>query len=145
MATLARREGSSPLAELFDWLEEGFPSMSALRAGTSRMRIEDYEEDGRYIVRAEMPDIDPEKDVEITVKDGVLTVKAERREEKKDKQRSEFHYGSFERRMTLPLGATEEDVHATYENGILTVSVPLKAPEPEKETRHVPVMRKTGG
>jgi len=141
MATLARRESTSPLAEMLDWLEEGFPMM-AWRPGATRMRVEDYEEGSRYVVRAELPGIDPDKDVEITVSDGVLTIKAERHEEHKERNRSEFHYGSLERRMSLPTGATEEDVEATYENGILTVSVPVTKPEPGTGGRRVPVTRK---
>ena len=141
--TPARRESTSPWAEMLDWFEEGFPMM-AWRPGATRMRVEDFEEEGRYVVRAELPGIDPDEDVEITVSGGVLHIKAERREEKKDKHRSEFHYGSFERRMTLPTGATEEDVEATYDNGILTVSVAVTEPEPEKGPRRVPVMRKSG-
>jgi HSP20 family molecular chaperone IbpA len=77
-------------------------------------------------LRAELPGIDPEKDVEITVDDGVLTVKAERREEKKEGGRSEFRYGSFARSVTLPAGADEENVAASYRDGILEVRTPIK-------------------
>lgn len=141
MATVARRETPSSLAELFGWLEEGIPGISAWRAGAMRMRVEDFEEHGRYVVRAELPGIDPEKDVEVTVEKGVLSIRAERRDERKEKQRTEFHYGSFERRMTLPPTAREEGVEATYENGILTVMVPVQPAVPAKPARRIPVMR----
>ena len=78
------------------------------------------------MVRSELPGIDPEKDVEITVDDGVLTVKAERREEKKEGGRSEFRYGSFTRSITLPTGADEDNVAASYRDGILEVRTPIK-------------------
>jgi HSP20 family protein len=140
---LARRERSSALADLIDRLERGFPSRAGWRAGIARMRLEDFEEGGRYVVRAEMPGIDPERDVDITLTEGMLTIRAERREERREKQRSEFHYGSFVRRVSLPRGATEQDVEATYANGILTVSVPLPREE-ERGPRRVPVMRRSG-
>jgi HSP20 family protein len=47
------------------------------------VRVEDYVSEGQCVVRAELPGIDPENDIKITVDDGVLTVKAERREEKR--------------------------------------------------------------
>jgi HSP20 family molecular chaperone IbpA len=115
-------------AELMDWLEGEFPALPIMRpfTGGQLMRVEDYVSEGQYVVRAELPGIDPEKDVEITVEDGVLTVKAERREEKKESGRSEFRYGSFTRSVTLPTGADEENVAASYRDGILEVRTPIK-------------------
>ena len=103
------------------------------------LRIEDRLEDDRYLVRAEMPGIDPDKDVEITVSDGVLTIAAERREEVSEKGRSEFHYGSFVRRVSLPVGAVEDKLAARYQDGILEVSVPIEAAQAEPRT--IPVAR----
>jgi HSP20 family molecular chaperone IbpA len=116
------------LAELFG----GFPSMAGLRPvfDTRVMRLEDEMKDGRYIVRAEMPGIDPAKDVDITVRDGQLTIKAERSEKKDFDGRSEFSYGSFARTVSLPAGADEDDIKATYDQGILTVSVAISEPKP---------------
>src|SRR5215207_5260897 len=102
------------LAELFDWLEGPF-------TGGQMMRVEDYVEEGQYVLRAELPGLDPDKDVDITVENGVLTVKAERREEKKEAHRSEFRYGAFRRSVSLPPGVDESNVKATYANGILEV------------------------
>ena len=61
------------------------------------MRLEDEMEDGRYVARAEIPGIDPGKDVDITVRDGRPTIKAERTENEEGKGRSEFRYVSFVR------------------------------------------------
>ncbi|MDV7195457.1 Hsp20/alpha crystallin family protein [Mycolicibacterium fortuitum] len=91
------------------------------------MRLEDEMEDGRYVARAEIPGIDPGKDVDITVRDGRPTIKAERTENEEAKGRSEFRYGSFVRSVMLPAGANEEDIKATYDKGILTVSVAVPA------------------
>ena len=101
---------------------------------TQPMRLEDEIEDGHYVVRAEIPGIDPAKDVDITVRDGRMTIKAERTEKKQAKGRSEFRYGSFVRSVTLPTGANEDDIKATYDKGILTVSVavPEQAAPAEK-------------
>jgi HSP20 family molecular chaperone IbpA len=116
------------LSELFG----GFPSLAGLRPvfDTNVMRLEDEMKDGRYVVRAEMPGIDPAKDVEITVRDGQLTIKAERSEKKEFNGRSEFSYGSFTRTVSLPAGADEDNILATYDKGILTVSVAVSEAKP---------------
>ena len=105
----------------------GFPSWSGLRPliATHLIRLEDELADGHYLLRAELPGIDPAKDVDVTLRDGKLTIKAERSEKKETKGRSEFSYGSFTRSVTLPAGANEEAIKATYDKGILTVDVAL--------------------
>jgi len=116
---------SRPLrSPLSDWFP-GFPSWSTLPAvfGGQPIRLEDEMKDGRYEIRAELPGIDPGKDVDITARDGVLTIKAERRVETGSDGRSEFSYGSFLRSVQLPPGAREDDITASYDKGILTVSV----------------------
>ena len=117
----------------------GFPSFAGLRPmfDIRLMRMEDEMTGGRYEVRAEIPGIDPAKDVDITVRDGQLTIKAERSEKKEFDGRSEFSYGSFVRTASLPAGANEDDNQATYDKGILTVSVGVS--EPATAERHVQV------
>ncbi len=127
MATLVRPGPRSLLPELFDWLESPFATLRP-----QMIRLEEYTEDGRYVLRAELPGIDPDKDVEITVSDGVLTIHGERKEEEKEGRRTEFRYGSFTRSVTLPAGADENDINAVYEKGILTVTVGLKEAATEK-------------
>ncbi len=117
----------------------GFPSFAGIRPmfDTRLMRLEDEMIDGRYEVRAEIPGIDPAKDLDITVRDGQLTIKAERTEKKEFDGRSEFSYGSFVRMVSLPAGADEDDIKATYDKGILTVSVGVSeaSSPPEKHVQ----------
>ncbi len=105
------------------------------------MRTEEGVENGRYVVRAEMPGIDPEKDAEVTVSKGILTIHAERQEDTDNKHRSEFRYGSFTRHVTLPASADEKNIEASYDKGILEVSVGLKAKDDAGHNgRRIPVM-----
>ena len=124
-----------PRSWLPDWsgLRTPFPSLAVLRP-SHLIRFEDEMQDGHFLLRAELPGIDPDKDVDITVRDGRLTIKAERTEKKETKGRSEFSYGSFVRSVTLPAGASEDDIKATYDKGILTVdvAVPEQAAPAEK-------------
>ena len=87
------------------------------------------------MIRAELPGVDPDADIEISVSDRTLHIRAERREEseRKDKPgyRSEFRYGAFHWTSELSAGVTEDDVAATYKDGILEVRV--KAPAEAKE------------
>ncbi|MFQ2843309.1 Hsp20/alpha crystallin family protein [Mycobacterium paragordonae] len=118
-----RQQSRGWLPDFWSGLLTGFPSsLTALHPG-NLIKLEDDMEDGRYTLRAEIPGIDPDKDVDITVRDGRLTIKAERTERKESKGRSEFSYSSFARSVTLPPGADEDDINATYDKGILTVSV----------------------
>ncbi|ARG59229.1 hypothetical protein B1T45_03240 [Mycobacterium kansasii] len=139
MTTLpVKREQHSLFPEFSD-LFTAFPSFAGLRPmfDTRLMRLEDEMAEGRYEVRAEMPGIDPAKDVDITVRNGQLTIKAERTEKKEFEGRSEFSYGSFVRTVSLPDGADEDDIKATYDKGILTVSVGVS--EPAKPEKHIQV------
>jgi HSP20 family protein len=112
-----------------DWLEEGFPFF-----GGQLIRVEDQLTDNAYVLRAELPGLDPEKDVKVTTTGGMLTVHAERQEETKGVNRSEFRYGSMHRSVRLPAGADEEHITATYDKGILEVTVPLTAAPPTGRT-----------
>jgi HSP20 family protein len=96
------------------------------------LRVEEFHDGDTLVVRAELPDVDPDKDVEITTSDGAVRIFAHREQkaEKTEKRgyRSEFRYGEFERQIALPPGATPDDVKATYSDGILEVRIPC----PEK-------------
>lgn len=133
-----RRQPWSWLPDLWSDLWTGFPSLPVLHP-SHLMRLEDEMQDGRYVVRADLPGIDPAKDVDITVRNGQLTIKAERTEKKETKGRSEFCYGSFVRSVTLPSGANEEDIKASYDKGILTVSVGVSEQAAAAAEKHIAV------
>ncbi|GAA2006793.1 Hsp20/alpha crystallin family protein [Catenulispora subtropica] len=115
----------TPMPALIDWFED-FPFGPRTRFGDGEhaIRVEEFQEKGTYTVKAELPGINPDKDVEIMVDHGILTVHAERTEEKKEGKRSEFLYGSFTRSVQLPEGVKEDDIKARYDNGVLTVTAP---------------------
>jgi len=98
------------------------------------------------VVRAELPGIDPEKDLEITVQDNVLVIRGERRQEERTEgdgiYRVESRYGAFERRIRLPEGVKDGDISAIYENGILEVVV-AKAAQLD-EAKRIPVQANGG-
>jgi HSP20 family molecular chaperone IbpA len=125
---------------LFDWVESAWPSLSAARSvfGTHLIRVEDRVEDDHYVIRAELPGIDPDKDVKITVDDHSLVIDAERTDESTDKTRTEFQYGSFHRAMSLPTGVKTGDVTATYTDGILTVTIGITKAAPAHQ---IPIER----
>jgi HSP20 family protein len=111
---------------------------------SSWLRVEEFVEGETLVLRTEMPGIDPEKDVEVTIAEGTLTVRAHREVKSEDKgkdgYRSEFRYGSFVRSVPLPLGTKEDDVKASYADGILEIRVPVGETAKETVTR-VPVKR----
>lgn len=87
------------------------------------------ESDGEFLITAELPGVKAD-DVEIDVEDGILTVKGEkrgeRREEAKDFRLYEREYGAFRRSLALPRSADPERASADFENGVLTIHLPKR-------------------
>ena len=147
MSTLLRRD---PLhLDVPDWmsrwLDERGLADRFLGDLPNAVRVEELTEDGTHVIRAELPGIDPDKDVEITVHDGMVHISGERTEKKEERDkasyRSEFRYGRFERMLPLPAGATSKDVSATYKDGVLEVRLPV---QPEAvEAAKIPIPRAT--
>jgi HSP20 family molecular chaperone IbpA len=136
---LAVQRQSRPLLPELSDLFSGLPTFAGLRPFFDNhvIRLEDETRDGVYHLRAELPGVDPIEDVEVTVRDGRLTIKAQRGQTTETGGFSEFSYGSFQRTVPLPVGADEDDINAVYDRGILTVSVPLSDPGIDK---HVEVI-----
>jgi HSP20 family molecular chaperone IbpA len=141
MSTLTHRDFRGPFMDVFDWLE---PPWTMLRPAAGHpMRVEDYVEDGTYVLRAELPGVDPEKDIEVTVSKGILTISAHRQVEHEGKHHSEFRYGAFARSFTLPERADEDRIRASYDRGVLEVVVNLKDQAAAPADKHIPVRTKT--
>ncbi|TLM82637.1 Hsp20/alpha crystallin family protein [Pseudarthrobacter sp. NamE2] len=108
------------------------------------LRTEEYKENGTLVIKAEVPGIDPDKDVDITMTGDQLriTVRHEEKTEHTGKEgyRSEFRYGTFSRAVTVPAGADQTAIKATYIDGILEVRVPLPEQDPA-ERRKIPISR----
>jgi HSP20 family protein len=140
MSTLLRKDARTVFPDLMDWLESPFLTLRPYLA--QPIRLEDYAEDGRYVVRAELAGIDPARDVEVSVGAGYLTIRAERTDKTEGRHRSEFRYGTFTRTLPLPPDADEDNATATYRDGILTVAIPLKG---EQKTAARKVQVKAAG
>lgn len=100
------------------------------------IEVSDSETEVRVV--AEVPGLS-EKDVELTLEDGMLCIRGERQAATEDKGRgySERFYGQFERRIALPSGVQEDKAEARFEHGVLTITVP-KAPGTENR-RRIPI------
>lgn len=137
MSLPTRRESRGILPDLLDLFDT---PLTALRPYTGQaIRLEDSVEDDRYVIRAEMPGIDPDKDLEISVSRGVLAIRAERQETQEGRRHSEFRYGSYERHVRLPENIKEDEIKASYDKGIVTITMPFE--EQKETTRRVPVER----
>jgi HSP20 family protein len=88
-------------------------------------------------VELELPGIKPE-DVDLTAENGVLTVRGEKKTERKEGEDNRYHvvertYGSFLRTFQLPQGVDENQINAEFENGILSIQIPKAAlPQPKR-------------
>lgn len=96
------------------------------------------EEDGRYLLTADVPGVSREN-IEITLEDGVLTVKGERRAEQEPAsegyRRRERVHGAFMRQFTLPDTVDAENISATVRDGVLGIEIPKQEkPRPQKIT-----------
>jgi HSP20 family protein len=106
--------------------------------------LESFVENGRFVVRADLPGVDP-KDVEITATGDQLIIRGRREQHHEEKGRDFIHrevsYGTFERMIKLPGGVNPDNIKASYSNGVLELSVPL--PE-QSRTRKVPIQTAGG-
>lgn len=97
-----------------------------------------------YDIAMELPGVS-EADVDLTVENGVVTVRGEKRTETERKGDtwffSERQYGAFRRSFRLPEDADAEAVNATMKDGVLRISVPKKAPKPAEEGRRIQIRK----
>ena len=92
------------------------------------IKIEEYVDADALVVRAELPGVDPDEDIDISVENQRLSIRAERTsefEDDTDGYRSEFHYGSVSRVVGLPEGVNVDAIEADYADGILEVRIPM--------------------
>lgn len=134
---LYRMTTSSPVfglrREIDRLFEDAFTRDGA--SWTPAVDITETESDLR--VELELPGLKPE-DVEITAENGVLTIRGEKRGERKEDEQSRYHvvertYGSFMRTFQLPQGVDEDQIAAEFDNGILSLRIPKAAlPQPRR-------------
>ena len=151
--TVARRyrdpfvEMRAEMERVFDnFLGGGFlgrqsPPSSAETSAMAACDIDVRENDNEIVFEAELPGIG-EKDVQVSVRDGVLSLKGEKKSER-DEKKDTYHlversYGSFERSFTLPDSADEDKIAADFNRGVLRIVVPKRA-EAVKTERKIPI------
>ncbi len=91
-----------------------------------------------FVVKAEVPGIDP-KNIDISLSEGMLTIKGEKKQEKEEKDENyhfvERSYGSFIRSVRLPGQVQEDKVKASYKDGVLKVALPKSEEARKKEIK----------
>jgi HSP20 family protein len=103
--------------------------------------VDIVERENAYEITADLPGID-EKNVEVQVQNGNLTIKGEKKEEKEEKKKDyylqERHFGSFERTFGVPEGVDADRIEASFKKGVLTITLPKKA-EAQKPAKKIDV------
>jgi HSP20 family protein len=143
MKTLARWEPFRGVTTLQDQINRLFNDafertneQSSLSAWAPAVDI--YETEHELVVKADLPDVDP-KDLDIRVENNILTLRGERKFEKKVNEenylRVERSYGSFARSFTLANTVNPDAIKAEYHNGVLTLSIPKREEAKPKQIK----------
>ena len=115
--------GNHRLPSLFDEMET-WPGLEWAPS------VDIKEEDKQFVITADIPGVDP-KDIEVTMENGMLKIKGERKSEKEEKKKDyrlkECTYGSFERAFRMPETADGDKIKAKGKNGVLAITIAKKA------------------
>jgi HSP20 family protein len=128
---------SSPIFGLRREIDRLFEDTFARDGNSWTPAVDIQENEGEIRVEVELPGLKPE-DVEITADNGVLSIRGEKRTERKEGEQNRYHiversYGSFMRTFQLPQGVDEEQIGAEFDNGILSLRIPKAAlPQPRR-------------
>jgi HSP20 family protein len=115
-----------PTVRRRDWLGEWLPSLDL------------SETKNEFVVKAEVPGM-TSKDIDISLTEGVLSIRGEKKQEKEEKEENyhfvERSYGSFRRSIRLPGGVQNEKIKASYKDGVLKVTLPKSEETKKKEVK----------
>ncbi len=138
---ISRWSPVSELTNLHTAMDRLFGDIAEQGTGSSmlpalRLPVDVIETEKGYEIRAPIAGFRPE-DVEVDVSDGVLSIRAVRRDEREDKKgdylRREVAYGEFRRMIVLPPDVRAEEINAEFDNGMLVVEIPrTRKPEPRR-------------
>jgi HSP20 family protein len=136
--TAMRRE----MDRMFDEMTKSFSlARPAIGLGVMAPRVDLKETDGALEVQAELPGV-AEKDIEVQLNDGVLTIKGEKKQEREEKEKGwylmERSFGSFLRQIPLPVEVDEDKVEAKFDKGVLHITLP-KSAKAEAKTKKIAV------
>ena len=124
-----------------DFGRGGMPGLGEFGKSAMAMKVNVAEQDGAVEVTAELPGCAPE-DIDVQLKDGVLTIKGEKKVEKDEKEKDyhvmERSYGMFERSFTLPAEVDGSKVEASFDKGVLKVTLP-KLPQEQSKSQKIAV------
>jgi len=139
----ARRQVPAALRALFPDPPAGWPDSprAALLAFSSAQtfRVEELVREDQYVIRAELPGLDPATDIEVSVDGRNLAIHADRGRDDGEPRRTEFRYGPATRSVWLPARADVYGITARYRDGILEVTIPVPAPAPKPEAIRIPI------
>ncbi len=141
---LIRWEPLKEIEELFgrSWPRPTIRTGQLLGVGDWHPRVDISENDGQYLVKADIPGVAKE-DIKITIDNDVLTIQGERKQEQEEENKHfhgvELFYGSFIRSFTLPDDADAAALKAAAQEGQLTVTIPKKVSAPSASAVQVPV------
>ena len=134
---------------LFDSFIGGLPAFSGMfgssggRGFALTPHMDVTETDNEIVVEAELPGID-EKEVSLSLQDGVLTIRGEKKherdEEKENYRMMERRYGSFQRSFAVPDGVDTDKIEAHFKNGVLTITLP-KTVQAQKNEKKIAIQK----
>ena len=134
---------------MFERFEHGWPRLPSLltrgmgREGMMLPEVDVHENEKQVTIEVDLPGVD-EKDVSVTMANGVLTIKGEKKSEREEKKAnyvmSERTYGTFERSLTLPETIDENQIEAQFDKGVLRV-IAQKRPEAVKPEKKIEIKK----
>lgn len=143
MRTITRWEPFRGVATLQDQINRLFSDAFERTGEESNLSawapsVDIYETEHELVVKADLPEVDP-KDLDVRVENNVLTIRGERKFEKKVNEenylRVERSYGTFARSFTLASTVNSEAIKADYENGVLTLTIPKREEAKPKQIK----------
>jgi HSP20 family protein len=138
--TVLQRQMNRLFEDVFGPEGSVFPQAPEPMRGVLSPRVEVTETESDLRVIAELPGV-KEQDIEVALDDGVLTLRAEKKVERKDERENthftERSYGVFQRSLQLPFQVNPDEVNAAFDNGVLTIAVPK--PKEREQRRKIEV------
>ncbi len=123
----------SDINRLFDAFMTPFDGNESRYSLSPKLDIAELKD--KFEIKAELPGID-EKDINLSIEDGVLTISGEKKSENEEKNKGyylkECSYGSFSRAVRLPDNIADDKIAAKFNKGVLTIDMPKREPLPNK-------------